>query len=77
MQNFQFVVLAHNMVLDRYTCYSSDDHRVKSIEGQVTEAGTSGSDLVSSTAPAKAFERTEGFFVLLTKNRSAWDLKKP
>ena len=44
---------------------------------KVTEAGASGSDLVSSTAPAKAFERTEGFFVLLTKNRSAWDLKKP
>ena len=32
---------------------------------------------VPSTAPAKAFERTEGFFILLTKNRSAWDLKKP
>ena len=32
---------------------------------------------VPSTAPAKAFERTEGFFILLTKNRSTWDLKKP
>ena len=31
----------------------SDDQRVKFIEGQVTEAGTSGSDLVPSTAPNK------------------------
>ena len=35
----------------RYTGYSSDDQRVKSIEGQVTEADTSGSDLISSAAP--------------------------
>ena len=73
---FQFVVLAHNIGWQIYWLFS-DDQCIKSIEGQVTEAGASGSDSVSSAAPAKAFERTEGFFILLTKNRSAWDLKKP
>ena len=48
--HFQFVVLAH-IQAGRYTGYSSDDQRIKSIEGQVTEASTSCSDLVSSAAP--------------------------
>ena len=33
-----------------------DDQHVKFIEGQVTEAGASGSDLVPSAAPAKSLE---------------------
>jgi len=41
------------MGLTGYTCYSFGDQRVKSIEGQVTEAGASGSDSVSSAAPSK------------------------
>ena len=41
------------MGLTGYTCYSSGDQRVKSIEGQVTEADTSGSDWVPSAAPNK------------------------
>ena len=47
------------------------------LENGADRAATSRENPVPSTAPAKAFERTEGFFVLLTKNRSAWDLKKP
>ena len=41
------------MGLTGYTCYSFGDQRVKSIEGQVTEADTSGSDWVPSAAPNK------------------------
>ena len=40
---FQFVVLAHNIGWQIYWLFS-DDQRIKSIEGQVTEAGASGSD---------------------------------
>ena len=47
------------------------------LENGADRAATSRENPVPSTAPAKAFERTEGFFILLTKNRSAWDLKKP
>ena len=40
---FQFVALAHNIGWQIYWLFS-DDQRIKSIEGQVTEAGASGSD---------------------------------
>ena len=39
-----------------------DDQHVKFIEGQVTEAGASGSDLVSSTAPNKSFRENGSFY---------------
>ena len=48
----------------------SDDQHVKFIEGQVTEAGASGSDLVSSTAPNENF-RENGSFYLLQRNIKA------
>ena len=47
-----------------------DDQHVKFIEGQVTEAGASGSDLVSSTAPNKSF-RENGSFYFLQRNIKA------
>ena len=45
--------LLHSPIIwaDRHTCYFFNDQRVKTIEKQVTEAGASGSDLVSSAAP--------------------------
>ena len=60
---FQFVVLAHNIGWQIYWLFS-DDQRIKSIEGQVTEAGASGSDLVPSTAPAKSFRENRELFCL-------------
>ena len=48
----------------------SDDQRVKFIEKQVTEAGASGSDLVSSAAPSENF-RENGSFYLLQRNIKA------
>ena len=47
-----------------------DDQHVKFIEWQVTEAGASGSDLVSSTAPNKSF-RENGSFYFLQRNIKA------
>ena len=47
-----------------YTGYFSDDQRVKFIEKQVTEAGASGSDLISSAAPAKSFRENRELFCL-------------
>ena len=46
----------------RYTGYSSDDQHVKLIEGQVTEAGASGSDLISSAAPNENFRENGSFY---------------
>ena len=40
----------------------SDEQHVKFIEGQVAEAGASGSDLVSSTAPNENFRENGSFF---------------
>ena len=48
-----------------YTGYFSDDQRVKFIEKQVTEAGASGSNSVSSAAPAKSFRENRELFVCL------------
>ena len=64
---FQFVVLAHNIGWQIYWLFS-DDQRIKSIEGQVTEAGASGSDLVPSTAPAKSFRENRELFCLPNTN---------
>ena len=72
---FQFVVLAHNIGWQIYWLFS-DDQRIKSIEGQVTEAGASGSDLVPSTTsnqynPNPIFQIGNGFgffsYLLITK----------
>ena len=61
---FQFVVLAHNIGWQIYWLFS-DDQRIKSIEKQVTEAGASGSNSVSSAAPAKSFRENRELFCLL------------
>ena len=58
---FQFVVLAHNIGWQIYWLFS-DDQRIKSIEGQVTEAGASGSDLVSSTVSNENFCENGSFY---------------
>ena len=67
LDQFQFVVLAHNIGWQIYWLFS-DDQRIKSIEGQVTEAGASGSDLVSSAAPAKSFRENRELFCLPNTN---------
>ena len=55
----QFVVLVHNIGWCTY--YSSEDQREKSIERQITEGDTFGSDLVSSISVAS--ERSEVFLL--------------
>ena len=64
---FQFVVLAHNIGWQIYRLFSDDQH-VRFIDGQVTEAGASGSDLVPSTAPAKGFRENRELFCLPNTN---------
>ena len=46
-----------------------DDQHVKFIEGQVTEAGASGSDLVSSTAPNESFRENGSFYFTPKKHQ--------
>ena len=70
--NFQFAVLAHNIDWQVYWLFF-DDQRVKFIEKQVTEAGASGSNSVSSAAPKQGFQfLLESFnFSLYYKGKSA------